>query len=80
MLNSYHASVIFLPQFGHFGAHLFTFVISTSRRLSFSARRNAAQLRLSSNMCLTVRGASIVRQRRTMKRHVPGVKMSGCIS
>jgi hypothetical protein len=32
------------------------------------------------NMCLTVRGASVVRQRRTMMRHVPGVKMSGCIN
>jgi hypothetical protein len=69
-----------VPQLGHFGAHLFTFVISTSRRLSFSARRNAAQLRLSSNMCLTVRGASVVRQRRTMRKYVPGVKVSGCTS
>ena len=29
-----YTNVIFLPQFGHFGAYLFTFVISTSRRLS----------------------------------------------
>ena len=26
-------------------------------------------------MCLTVRGASVVRQGRIMKRHVPGVKI-----
>nr|CBH39820.1 hypothetical protein BSM_32990 [uncultured archaeon] len=59
-INTYHANVIFLPQFGHFGAHLFTFVISASRGLSFSARQNATQLRLSSNMCLIVRWASVV--------------------
>jgi len=31
-------------------------------------------------MCLTVRVASVARQRRNRMRYVPGVKISGCTS